>query len=296
MSEETPVQRREICCAIMYRMSATSPGTASEMSSGEDDRIDDEAIVRGTFSMLDAWRRIRGPFIPSSGSELEKDDEDWPWLGVSQVAWTGFTVAVEHLQAIRTHIDVQPPNRPNLYAFAHQTLARTALVGAASAVWVLAPDDRAKRIERSRNIASYSQDENLKYLRALQKLAEDAGTDAVAEHVAMRQRELSEKREADGDRARYETTRIIREAALDVFGAQLIAEEVVAEWRSGSGAAHGLLHSIVGRSGMTQDGPADANGRAPFISGGDFGLFSNAYMAAYHVTHKAWELLERRGC
>ena len=275
----------------------TSAGShpPAEDRPGSDGGVDDEAVIRSTFSALDDWRKVRGPFIPVPGSDLAIDDEDWPPFGVSQVAWAGFTVAAEHLQAIRAHIDVRPPNRPNLYAFAHQTLARTALVGATSAVWVLSPEEREVRIARARNIVTYMQGEHLKYLRALQELAEHHGTDLVASHVEMRQRELAEKREADGDRAKFETTRVIREAAVDTFGDKNIAKEVVAEWRSGSGAAHGLLHAVIGRSGMTQDGPADSSGRATFISGGDFGLFSNSYMAAYHIAHKAHELLASRG-
>lgn len=260
--------------------------------SGED--VDDEAVVRSTFATLDRWRRIQGPFIPIAGSELARDDTDWPHFGVSQVAWGGFTVAVEHLQAIRAHIDVQKPNRANLFAFAHQTLARTALIGAATAVWVLAPDDRATRVERARNVVTYQQDEHHKYLRALQGLADHDGTNAVADHVDVRRRELAAKRMADGDKAGYETTRIIREAALAAFKTKPLAEEVVAGWRSGSGAAHGLPFPLLGRSSMAQ-GPADDQGRATFLIGGDFELFSNSYMAAYHLADHGWSLLVRRG-
>lgn len=266
--------------------------TAGGAGIGEE--VDDEAVVRGTFATLDQWKRIQGPATPVPGSELAMDDEDWPPFGVSQVAWSGFTVAVEHLQAIRAHIDVQEPNRPNLFAFAHQTLARTALIGAATAVWVLAPDDHAKRIERARCVVTYQQDEHHKYLRALQGLASDAGTDAVADHVAMRRRELAAKRMADGETAKYETTRIIREAALVAFGTQPLADEVVAGWRSGSGAAHGLLFPLLGRSPMAQ-GPSDGRGRATFTIGGSFELFSNAYMSAFHIARHGWSLLARRG-
>lgn len=258
------------------------------------ENVDDEAAVKGTFATLDRWRRIRGPFIPLEGSELAWDDADWPPCRLSQVAWVGFTVAVEHLQAIRVHIDVQPPNRPNLFGFAHQTLARTALIGAATAVWVLAPDQSAKRLERARNVVTYQQDEHHKYLRALQGLGDHAQTDAVADHVAMRQRELAAKRSADGDTARYETTRIVREAALAAFKSQELTNEVIASWRSGSGAAHGLVYPLLGRSRVTQ-GPPDGDGVAAFTVGGDFELFSNAYMAAYHLADHGWSLLIRRG-
>lgn len=265
-----------------------------ESSSDDHGDVDIEAVVRGTFPALDKWRQIQGPFIPISGSELVRDDADWPPYGVSQVAWGGFTIAVEHLQAIRAHIDVQPPNRPNLYGFAHQTLARTALIGAATAAWVLGPEGREKRIERARNVVTYQQDEHGKYLRELQRLAEHAGTNAVANHVAMRQRELEAKRAADGQTAKYETTRIIREAALETFREKRFSDELVATWRSGSAAAHGLIHSVLGRS-PTLQGPVDDKGRATHTVGGSFELFSNLYMAAYHLANHGWALLVRRG-
>ncbi|MCG2798861.1 MAG: hypothetical protein L6367_10010 [Cellulomonas sp.] len=178
------------------------------------------------------------------------------------MARSGFTVAIEHLQAIRAHIDVQVPNRPNLFAFAQQTLARTALIGAATAVWVLAPDGCAKRIERARNVMTYQQDEHHKYPRVLQSLADHADTDAVTDHVARRQRELAAKRTAGGETAKYETTRIIREAALVAFKTQPLADEVVTVWRSGSGAAHGLLFPLLGRSPIAR-GPRMARAAQP---------------------------------
>lgn len=60
------------------------------------------------------------------------------------------------------------------------------------------------RIARARNIVTYMQGEHLKYLRALQELAEHHGTDLMTSHVEMRQREL-----AEGSRrrqAKFETT------------------------------------------------------------------------------------------
>jgi len=169
--------------------------------SGRD--VEHEAVIRQTFGTIDKWRAIPGPFIPGSGSELKGDDWDWPPCGVSQVAWTGLTVAVEHLQAVRTHIDVQPPNHANLFVFAHQTLARSALVGASMAVWVLASDARSTRVERARSAVTYMQDEHAKYLRALQDLAQHDRTDAVAAHVNQRQAELKAKRQRDGQVARF---------------------------------------------------------------------------------------------
>lgn len=100
--------RMKESCVMADRTSAGSHPPAEDRP-GSDGGVDDEAVVRSTFSALDDWRKVRGPFIPVPGSDLAIDDEDWPPFGVSQVAWAGFTVAAEHLQAIRAHIDVRPP-------------------------------------------------------------------------------------------------------------------------------------------------------------------------------------------
>ena len=69
------------------------------------DEDEAEAVIRGTFSQLDNWHAIEGPFVPGSGSQLMGDDDDWPSMPISQVAWMGVTASLDHLLAIRWHLD-----------------------------------------------------------------------------------------------------------------------------------------------------------------------------------------------
>jgi hypothetical protein len=101
------------------------------------------------------------------------------------------------------------------------------------------------------------------YLGALQRWtpARDADTDTVAAHIKLREQQLKDRRITDGQKAELSTTKMIAEAATEVLGPEL-AEEVVLEWRSGSGAAHGLSWHLFGTPGTEQVSVADRHGRA----------------------------------
>ncbi|WP_133734322.1 hypothetical protein [Nocardia ignorata] len=169
-----------------------------------------EAAVRGTFDQLDRWRNAAPIFEPWSGSQLVGDDDDWPGFALSQVAYGGLSVAAEHLQALRVHIDPSSSPVVNLFPTAHSTLCRTALVGAAQTVWLLAPDERAERLRRHHTVVAEMQSRHLDYLRGLQVLAgEDRheGTDKVAVGVEMRHEQMAAKRFALGESGGLNTTR-----------------------------------------------------------------------------------------
>ena len=157
-------------------------------------------VITKMFHDLDTWQGIPGPFMTGSGSELRGDDYDWPPFSVSQVAWSGLQVAVDCLQAVRHHLDSKTNTKPRHFLFADMVLWRTALVGAAQAVWVLSPDDRVLRVERARTVVAYTQKQHANYLHALQDYAAtpQANTDAVAAHVELRISELNALRAADG--------------------------------------------------------------------------------------------------
>ncbi|MGN2642236.1 hypothetical protein ACTD5D_39935 [Nocardia takedensis] len=266
------------------------------------ERDEDEVTVRATFDQLDRWRAATAPFEPGSGSQLRGDDDDWPPCALSQVAHQGLAVAVEHLQAVRAHVDLGWSRVVNLYPLAHATLCRTALVGAAQTVWLLAPDDRDERLRRHRVIVAEMQKRHLQYLTELQALTTDApheGTDRVADHVALRIREMSDKRAARGEKGGLDTTTMIREAALAAFAAhpdpEDLARQAVLVWRSGSGAAHGFYWQVFGRPGTEQVTAADSRGLATFSVGGSFQAIAQSYMAAYHLCAFGWTLLRRRG-
>jgi hypothetical protein len=252
-----------------------------------------ETKVRNTFPHLDQWGlRLRTAYVPQPGSELADDDIDWPWTPVSQVAVSGMGAARDHLQAVRIHIEAG-----ELFPFAQQTLLRTAILAAAQGVWVLAPDDRHERLRRARTFAYENLKQHLVFLRDLQGLSPTphAGTDAVERHAAQRRAELADLRATAGQGALpLNATDVIQQAVLATWGSRELATEARVEWRRGSGAAHGLPWSVLGRQG-TQAGSGDADGMATFHAGGSIDALANSYLCAHGLLANAFKLLDRRG-
>lgn len=261
------------------------------------DEAEAAAVIRGTFSQLDTWHAIEGPFVPGSGSQLKGDDADWSSMPISQVAWMGMTASLDHLLAIRWHLDAPRGETVRLFPFAHYSLCRSALLGAAQSVWVLSPDSSTERIKRARTVVTFLQDQHLVYLKGLQAWADtpDANTDAVAAHVATRIGELAAKRLADDQKSPFRATDMIREAAEATWGASSLAEEFVLAWREGSGAAHALIWPLLGQQDTVQVSGPDAHGRASFVTGGSFDRIAQNYMAAYRMLDQGWTLLRQRG-
>lgn len=248
--------------------------------------------IEDTFSDLDLWdRRTSAGFVPQPGSVLALDDEDWkPWR-LSQLAFGGLAAAQDHLEAIRVHIEAR-----RLFPLATDTLLRGALLGAAQAVWLLAPDDRAERLDFARCAAAEMHKRHREWLTDLRKIPAEPheGTETVYAHVMEREDELMAKRAAVGQSRKFEATNIIERAADTVFGPATVTEARTV-WRSLSGAAHGLAWPLLGRTGTEQTSAADGQGMADFQSGGSLDASLNAYLLAYGLSVKGWELLDLRG-
>ncbi|MEV0684730.1 hypothetical protein AB0I35_12780 [Nocardia sp. NPDC050378] len=259
-------------------------------------------MIRSTFPTLDLWRTAVGTaFEPLPGSQLRSDDLDWPPAPLSAVAHQGLSVATTHLQAIRAHLE--PGSGPGqLFPTAHDTLCRTALVGAAQAVWLLVSEDSRVRLRRHRMLITDMQGWHSQYLRDLQNYAGDEDREAietVAAHLDTRIQEMSAKRAAAGEKAVFNNTEMIRQAAQEVFvgrpDAARLVQAAVLVWRSGSGAAHGFYWQTYGRPGMLQRTSPDVNGIAQFVVGGSVHALVEPYMAAYQISALGWKLLRQRG-
>lgn len=248
--------------------------------------------VRATFPDLDGWHEtLSKPYVPQVGSELARDDTDWPPVRLSQVAIMGLGSARDHLHAVRVLIEAR-----ELFPFAQSTLIRAALVGAAQAVWVLAPGDSVERLSRGRCIAVHMYAEHGKYVDLLRGLAPEPHepTETVAAVIRQRRSELADLRDGDGQRAVLNTTAMVEEAALAAFGAEALAKEVLSIWRLTSGATHGFGWSLLGQAGTGQMGPPDSDGLAAFGAGGDIRRIATNYLAAYHLARHGWKLLQER--
>ena len=249
------------------------------------------AVIRSTFDTLRQWqKRTENAYVPLPNSALAADAEDWPYFSVPTVAWSGLIAASDHLSAIRSHIEAR-----DLFSLAHLTLCRSALVGAAQAVWVLAPDDRQQRIRRGRTVASYLYKYHLNFLRKLQGSSDEphVGTDTVAALVEQRRGELRAIRQADGDRSELNTTEMIESAASSAFADQNKVDETLLAWQGGSGAAHGQPWPLFGTPGTVQTSVRD-DGLAEFPAGGSLIRIGNYFMAAFAFAEHGWVLFERR--
>lgn len=224
-------------------------------------------------------------YEPDAGSELAIDDLDWPYLRVSETARYGLAAAVDHLDCYRFLVEQR-----RLFPPGQLTLVRAAIVGAAQAVWVLAPDDRDARIERGRTAAVEWYRQHLLHTKALLPLSStEAGEAAeLVRFLTERLQELEVKRDADRQRARYEATAIIRQAALETYGQpgvggdpESYANEAVAEWRRTSGVAHGLSWAQL--SGAARDATDAGNGMAWFGVSADINDSLNPFLLASHL-------------
>lgn len=225
-----------------------------------------EETIRNTFPFLVSWQlRVATAFNPKPGSQLAVDDEDWTCFPTSAVAWSGLVAAVDHLNAIRAHVEAR-----TLFPMAHLSLCRSALIGGGQVVWVLSDPQRAERVRRTRIINAYLYKKHLQYLRGLQELAGPAhiGTDLVTDHVQCRLTQLVAKRKADGQNEDLNYTNMIRDAAKFAFTKPELVARVMLAWQSGSGTAHGLPWPLLGTSGTVQTKLADDSGMGEFRAGG----------------------------
>lgn len=264
---------------------------------------DSMTVIQGTYSQLDAWlNAVQNTFVPEVGSELRIDDADCPHSPLTQLAHQGLVASAQHLQAIRVHLDPAWAVVGNVFPMAHATLCRTALLGAAQAVWLLAPPDRSLRLSRQRKLLAYIQSNHRNSLKTLQEMAGDdphEGTDQVAALLDSRIAALTAKRADLGETKVFTSTGMIKEAAHDAFwdrpdGAHL-ENAVLYVWQSGSGAAHGFIWQTLGKLGTTQAVGGEADGLASFNVSGSFQSLAEPYMTAYHLCSHGWRLLRRRG-
>lgn len=248
--------------------------------------------IRGTFPDLDAWNvRTSAGFRPAPGSPLALDDEDWiPWR-LSQLAFGGLAAAQDHLEAFRVLVEARRG-----FALGMNTLLRGALLGGAQAVWLLSPEDRATRLDLGRCAAAEMHKRHREWLTDLRRTRQDPheGTERVYAHVLKREDELAAKRAAAGQARKFDNTNMVERAAAAAFG-DSTSIEARTVWRSLSGAAHGLMWPVVNSVGTKQAGVADDDGVAEFVSGGSLNDSLNAYMLAYRLSVRGWELLDLRG-
>src|SRR5688500_1141081 len=106
------------------------------------------------FSTITTWmeeRTTKEPPAIEPGSPLAGDGAKSPEHQVGHAAWSGISLAVDHLHAIKVQvIDAQV-----LHPYSPYTLMRAAIENAATAVWLLEPNDRNERLQRRLKLAHH---------------------------------------------------------------------------------------------------------------------------------------------
>jgi hypothetical protein len=231
------------------------------------------------------------------GSSLAADDDAFPFYPVSQVAWISICSAIDHHDMFLKTLCSTRTGFP----FGYDTLARSAIIGAARALWVL-DGPRLERIGRALRVAH----EDYRQERATH---EETRTlfpehfDSYGEQIGLLDDRMA-RALAAGQRigmragdvtARPNDTKIIRYVAERFASGesdpQLIVVGYMLGWRDGSGVAHGLRWTAMRRSAEVRE---DANGRPHYRASADIDKIVAAAGRVHLLTCRAVELYDRR--
>lgn len=203
------------------------------------ERMTDEHVQQKVASWLPTiqtwygWLSEGRP-VPQ-GSELAADDAagdtEFP---LSRLALSSLGIATDHLGTVCYVLTTSGPT-----VFSLKTLLRTAMLGGAQAIWLLAPDSRQDRLTHARQIRDDSYLNQLYWVNGMEK----ASSEVLDPND--RQRLTGYLTGALGGSLRFELkpTRMIEFAAEYVYTSPAdpsITAECLAAWRIASSVAHAL--------------------------------------------------------
>lgn len=230
-------------------------------------------------------------------SSLIRDDAAFPRYPASSLAWQGIGSAVDHLDMMICTLEATRTAFP----FGYHTLARTGLIGAARALWVL-DGTRTERIGRALRMAHDEYRQERAALTDTRSLFPDLATDCD-QRMTLLDRRMAEARTAGTQigmtdrevRDKPKDTEIIghvaRRFAIGEPEPDNITASYVLGWRDGSGIAHAMLWPALRRSvPIRQAGP----GRSHHKLTTDIDEIAHAAARVHLLTDKAVELFDRR--
>lgn len=238
---------------------------------------------------LDRWRlRAHRLEIPERGSDLAKDDEIFEWMPISEVARLSLISSGEHLR-----LALDALNAKQVYPSSHFTVLRGALVGAAQAVWVLAPDEQVTRRERGLMVIAETYAQMRKYYNFLEGTDLDdkdrAGLADQQQWLAERRRQVAAQKTTG---ARLNLTEIIASAADITFPDRGSRAALNRLWREMSSDAHALGWSLFQR---TEFGHADRRtGIGVGAAGGSPEDIAESFLGSFRVLRRGWSLFDQR--
>lgn len=212
-------------------------------------------------SQVGQWREITGQATAQDvqpGSSLDADDQAFPLYPASHHAWHGISHAVDHLDMF-----MHPLVESNLsFPLAPQTLARSGVLGAAHALWVLDATTRPVRQIRALRLAH---EEFQNERKAYEQLANSgAATAEMAAIVATRVEWIGRAVKAGVALGATATQVQAKLVETDVIDDVLRRYEVAHPspddhllrtyrliWRMHSGVAHGFRWPVTYRTDFT---------------------------------------------
>jgi hypothetical protein len=233
--------------------------------------------------LIDEWfeRTSAPPAEVQSGSELDEDDRATDYLHVSHMVTTSLIHAVDHLYALRTLlVDARV-----LHTSADFTLVRSGLENAATAVWLLAPQQpRERRLRRLRLALADAKDAVEVF--DMVKLPTRSLAERRADVVSIAARSGIEEPALGTRQPGFEA--IVRAASHHVGDGDL--HQLV--WKGCSGLAHGRQWATVALlKGDEQSREGDVSLRQ-VTAGHEFVV--NAASSAGVLVRRAFQLLDYR--
>lgn len=248
--------------------------------------VTDEQRLAQIAAKLDEWTEYvhqERPVLPNSS--LASDDALFPLFPPSSLAWHGMSSAVDHLEIFMNAVA-----GGKSHPLAPQTLARTGMVSAAHALWLLDGRDRPTRQKRGLQLAYFEFSEDHKAVRDIAKLP-DADLAALQPYLDTREKwmERAITRGAglgmsEGQVTTLNDTDLLDHVCRDIAHREPDLDDIVGMvrvlWRLYSGSAHGLRWPVMFRADLANAGPADASGTTFAQATNDF---SDLTMAASGV-------------
>lgn len=208
--------------------------------------------VRDTFLQLDRWRFvIASRPEPKSDSALGSDDLVWSWAPPTSLCLASLGSAREHLHAIRLLIEAG-----ELFPSVTSTLARSALMSASVAVWMLSPEQADERHRRMLTFALEDYRNHIAFGDQVSRTFHIEDIHPMADDQMSRLRQRSDEVRALldplGGPIGWNMTDTIIPAAMDETTTDARQRaQLESRWRVMSGAAHGFVWPHFGAPGTT---------------------------------------------
>lgn len=204
---------------------------------------------------INSWTGLfANAWVPAPGSPLAEDDaeiREGSWLFPAQMARMSLAIGTDHLVTAASFLLNHGPR-----AFAINTLLRTASIGGAQAIWLLAPEEHATRIERYNKL---DRDSTWNHQMWAKHIGEPH-PDTIEPKRLAEIREVLDDLASGQTRPEVSLTQVIRLAAEYLYstaGDPYAVSECLAIWRLLSASAHALPWEQVTRpstrSGMDDE-------------------------------------------